>query len=195
MKKIFLILSATLLFTITNNAQETHFGVKAGANFASLDTDPGDNFDSRLGLNIGGLAHIHLSPRFALQPELVYSMQGGKRDGSVGKLNYINLPVLAQVMFGNGFRFQTGPQLGFLVSAKLEQPEDHEIDIKDSYETIDLGWVVGISYMCPQGLGGDIRYNHGLTDITESDLLDQKNRVFQVGLFYQFMHNNKAKAK
>jgi hypothetical protein len=33
------------------------------------------------------------------------------------RLNYINVPVL-QYMFGDGFRLQTGPQLGILTNAK-----------------------------------------------------------------------------
>ena len=35
------------------------------------------------------------------------------------KFTYLNLPVLAQVMFGEGFRVQTGPQFGLLNECKI----------------------------------------------------------------------------
>src|SRR5687768_14231314 len=118
MKKFVLILSATLLLTITNYAQQVHFGLKAGVNFSDVHEEPEYDYESKTGFHVGGLAHIHISDRFAVQPELMYSTQGMKAPNVVGKRNYVNLPVLAQLMFGEGFRLQTGPQVGLLVSAK-----------------------------------------------------------------------------
>ena len=194
MKKFVLILSATLLLTITNYAQQVHFGLKAGVNFSSIDQEPEFDYDSKTGFHIGGLAHIHISDRFAVQPELMYSTQGMKEPGIVTKRNYINLPVLAQFMFGEGFRLQTGPQAGFLTSAK-KKIGDTETEVNDELETMDFSWVIGASYLFPGGIGIDARYNHGLTDVHEDEYYEQKNRVFQVGLFYQFMQHAKAKTK
>ena len=194
MKKLLLIFSATCLITITSRAQAVHFGVKAGVNLASIDHDPGDDFESKVGFHAGGLAHIHCSDRFAVQPELVYSAQGGERGDTKANLGYINLPVLAQLMLGDGFRLQTGPQVGFMLNAKHESG-DTEVDVKDQLETMDFAWVVGASYIFPKGFGVDARYNHGLTNIYENNTIEQKNRVFQVGLFYQFMQHAKAKTK
>jgi hypothetical protein len=184
MKKI--ILSGLVLLALnTLYAQtEVHFGIKAGANFAHLSTDD-DATDSKTGLHVGGLAHIHLSKQFAIQPELVFSMQGGESEnGTKTKLNYINVPVLAQYMFGDGFRVQTGPQLGILTSAKNEIG-DLEVDIDDAVKTVDFSWSFGAGYLSKIGLGIDGRYNLGISDISENDA-ELKNRVWQVGLFYQF---------
>src|SRR6187549_120261 len=104
-------------------AQDIHFGIKGGLNIATLHREAGaPNYSSKPGFHLGGLAHIHISPHFAVQPEIMYSTQGTKSDNinTETKLNlgYINIPVLAQYMFANGFRLETGPQVGFLVSAK-----------------------------------------------------------------------------
>src|SRR5689334_4668113 len=121
MKKIFGCATALMFCVSIAVAQETHFGLKAGVNIASVNVSPGADYNSKAGLHIGGLAHIHLNKNFALQPELVFSMQGGKTDADAKlKLNYINIPLLVQYMTENGFRLQTGPQLGLLVSAKGE---------------------------------------------------------------------------
>jgi hypothetical protein len=194
MKKIFLVFATTFLISSLLHSQEVHFGIKAGLNSSNLNVENSGDYDSKLGFNVGGLAHIHISRHFAVQPELVFSTQGGKGDAGTTKLSYVNVPVLAQFMFGEGFRLQTGPQVGFLLAAKIENG-DTETDIDDVFSTIDVSWSVGAGYLFPQGLGIDARYNIGLTDIYESDLYEVKNNVFQVGLFYQFMHNKSTRPK
>ena len=71
MKTIFLLIALTSL-TLFSNAQsvDTHFGIKAGLNVSSLDVKDGVDFNSKAGFHIGGLAHVHLSPHFAVQPEV-----------------------------------------------------------------------------------------------------------------------------
>ena len=194
MKRVIFVLSALFLSTLFVSAQETHFGVKAGLNVSSINVSPGGDYDSKAGLHVGGLAHIHISPHFALQPEVVYSMQGGKVDDVKLKLNYINIPLLAQYMVDNGFRLQTGPQLGLLVSSKREEG-DVEVNIEDNFSTVDFSWAFGMGYLFPSGFGVDARYNLGINDIYEPNAAKLKNSVFQVGLFYQFMNNSAGKRK
>jgi len=174
------------------NAQDTHFGLKAGLNISSLDVDRGADYSAKAGFHIGALAHVHLAPHFAVQPELVYSTQGGK-DGNVKwKINYINVPVLFQYMAGNGFRLQTGPQLGIAASSKVEN-QNVEVDNSNAVKTFDFSWAFGASYIGAAGLGVDARFNLGVSNIYEPDVPEIKNRVFQVGLFYQFMNTVRRK--
>ena len=167
-------------------AQSTQFGLKGGLNMASIKTDDGAEYNSRASLNVGGLAHVHISPHFALQPELEYSGQGAERQGVKIKLGYINVPVLAQYMTGNGFRLETGPQVGFLVSAQNKSNEG-TVDVKDNYDVVDVSWAFGASYQFPRsGAGIDARYNLGLNNIYNGSTTVH-NRVFSVGMFYQFI--------
>jgi hypothetical protein len=193
MKKILCIVSGIISFSVAINAQQTHFGVKAGLNSASVKVTDGDDYDSKVGFYLGGLAHIHLTRHFAVQPELIYSTQGGKDgDDFKLKLNYINVPVLVQYMFNEGFRLETGPQVGFLVTAKTKSG-DTEFDVKDDLQSIDFAWTFGAGYLFPSGFGIDLRYNIGISNISENNTFEARNRVLQAGVFYQFMHQHKGK--
>jgi hypothetical protein len=195
MKQIFCCLAIMIAGATCLCAQETHFGFKAGLNLASVDITNGDDYNSKAGLHLGGLAHIHVTDHFAVQPELVFSMQGGQDDVNDNiklNLNYINIPVLAQYMTMDGFRLETGPQLGILTSAK-SKTGDVEINRKDDVSTVDFSWAFGLGYLFHSGFGIDARYNHGISNISDDESFDAKNRVFQVGFFYQFMHGKSAR--
>lgn len=184
MKKLFLV-AASFCAIIATNAQHPHWGVKGGVNVANINIQHGANPDSKIGIHVGGLAHIHLSEHFALQPELMYSGQGAGSNNAKTKLHYINMPVLLQYMTGSGFRLQTGPQVGVLMSAKYKL-NGTETNVNDGYKTPDFSWSFGASYVTMKGLGFDARYNHGISNISNTPGNKYKNRVFQFGLFYQF---------
>lgn len=193
MKHLFLV-AAGLIVATTLSAQRTstHFGLKGGVNIANLKYENAGDGESRIGFHVGGLAHIHVAKHFAVQPELFFSTQG-RRQTIAGRdfktnLSYINMPVLAQYMTGSGFRLQTGPQLGILVDAKAGVEDDVETDVGGSYKTPDISWVIGASYLTNSGFGFDARYNHGLSNINDGGGGSIKNRVFALGVFYQFMH-------
>jgi hypothetical protein len=163
-------------------------GIKIGGNISDLHSD-GSASHSKVGLHLGGLAHIHLSDRFALQPEVVYSRQGAKSKASGDDisvhLDYLNIPVLFQYMFANGFRIQTGPQLGFMLSAKAESGNETQ-NVKDGYNSIDLSLPIGVGIITDSGFGVDARYVLGLSNVSENDNNKVTNRVLQLGVFYQF---------
>ena len=193
--KTYILLFSIIFTGLALSAQDMHphFGLKAGVNFANINLESDADLTNKTSFYLGALAHLHISQHFAVQPELMYSGQGAKYDESGAKinLNYINLPILAQYMTGSGFRFQTGPQVGALVSAKVKNDDDGT-DIKDEYKKIDFSWAFGASYVSNSGLGIDARYNLGLSNINDGTSKIQ-NRVFQVGLFYQFSVSNPAK--
>lgn len=158
MKKIFsLALGAMLLggaaFAQHSN-QKVSFGLKGGLNVSNLHFS-NDNVDTKtkLGFNAGLLVHLHLTPQLALQPEVYYSAQGAKYNlgTTEGKLNlgYINVPVIVQYMFDNGFRLQAGPQLGILVNAETKIGS-LETKVKDDFNTIDFAVTSGVSYVHPE---------------------------------------------
>ena len=194
MKSILSVALAAILMTGSAKAQNVNIGVKGGLNLFNLNVENGQEFDTKVGFHAGLLGHIHLAPQLALQPEVVYSSQGGKYDVTGGEyklnLGYINVPVMVQYMFDNGFRLQAGPQVGFLINAKSERPVIGEIDVKDAFKTVDFGVGAGLGYVHPaSGFGVDARYNLGLSDITD-DASKLTNRGFQLGVFYLFNHKN-----
>ncbi len=166
---------------------QTNMGIKGGLNFSTIHPEGFSNPDLRTGFHVGLLWHIHGGQGIAFQPEVVYSLQGARLSNNE-KLNlgYVNAPFLLQVMVGRGFRLEAGPQLGFLVNARTQSGNTLE-NVRPSYKTIDAALAVGFGFLGRAGLGFDARYNYGLSAINKSGA-DVANRVFQVGLFYQFRH-------
>lgn len=176
------------MFFHVSFAQHGHFGIKGGLNLSTLRGES-DVYSNKTGFHVGMFYHIHISQHLAIQPELLYSLQGAKVKNTILKnnlkLSYINLPILAQYMFDNGFRLETGPQPGVLVSAK-QHYNGTDIDIKDNLKTLDLSWAFGVGYITSKKWGIDARYNLGITKVPETGGGNYKNGVFQIGLFYQF---------
>jgi hypothetical protein len=194
MKQLLTVALAMTLVACTASAQNVNIGVKAGLNVYTIHSDNDDaDFNSMAGFHGGLLAHIHMSRQFAMQPEITYSSQGAKYtlggDDFKTKLGYINVPVMFQYMFDNGFRLQAGPQLGILVSAKGEDENGNSLDIKDQLNTAEFALGVGAGYVhVPSGFGVDVRYNLGISNISKDDDAKAMNRGFQVGVFYLFKH-------
>ncbi len=165
-------------------------GIKGGVNVYNVHNDNDNDYDSKSGFHFGLLGHIHFDNQFAIQPEILYSSQGTKNGDTKYNLDYVNVPVLFQYMFDNGFRIQAGPQLGFLITAK-SKTNNTTVNIKENYKPIDFGASIGASYVVPStGFGIDARYNIGLSNINKTGTVNSTNRGVQFGVFYIFGHNS-----
>ncbi len=190
MKKT-IIFAATLFLMYTANAQSAHFGIKGGLNASSLNSSPANSdMQTKIGFNAGILAHIHTSSEYwAIQPEVYYSSEGTKSKANSDnktELGYLNVPVLLQYMFGNGFRLEAGPQVGFLMNAKSKAGST-STDIKSDLNTAVFSIPVGVGYLTSSGLGFDARYNFGISNINKSGVGTKvHSNVFQFDIFYQF---------
>lgn len=187
MKKT-IVLGVAVLFAFGAKAQvKAHFGLKGGLNASELHSKD-VKADTKIGFHVGGLAHIHGNSNWAFQPEVMYSQEGAKsKIGGVKSstnLSYINVPLLAQYLFDNGFRIEAGPQIGFLMNAK-SKIGDASTDIKDGYKSTAVSLPVGVGYLTSSGLGFDARYNFGLTDLNKNGQSIKGNN-FQFGIFWQF---------
>ncbi len=185
---------AVLFITVSATAQHANIGIKGGLNVFTIHTNDNASYDTRKGINLGLMAHVHLSRQMAFQPELVYSGQGAKYTianiTTTLKLDYINVPLLLQYMFDNGFRIEAGPQIGFLASAKSEA-SNIKTDVKNSFKSVDFGLGFGIGYIHPpSGFGVDARYNLGLSNINENTNTKITNSGLQLGVFYLFNHKS-----
>ena len=183
---------AAILMAGTANAQHVNIGIKGGLNVYTIHSDNNISYDAKTGFHLGLLAHIHLAPQLALQPEIVYSQEGAKFSiagkEAKTKLDYINVPLLLQYMFDSGFRLEVGPQVGFLVGAKTEN-NNTTTDIKSYLKSVDFALGAGIGYVhAPSGFGVDARCNLGLGNINEPSPPKSTNNGFQLGVFYQFKH-------
>ena len=192
MKKIILVLS--VIYSSSIACAQVRFGVKAGYNLSTLIYSGTISLNGERpisGFNAGVYASIPLSESFSLVPECVYSAQGTsfQTNTSNGKLNYdyLNVPVLIRYKLPKGIFFETGLQVGILLSAN-EKTNAYTTDIMYKTYGRDFAWPMGLGYQMPkQHFGVDLRYNLGLVNILISGSdVNVKNSVFQFGLFYTF---------
>jgi len=172
---LFVILSFTMAHA------QTRYGVKAGANIATLAGAEG--VSSKFGFHVGGIIEFKLSERFAIQPELLYSAQGAKNSEDSGykiNFNYLNVPLMAKYYVAEGISIEAGPQFG--VAVTLEDSDGRDLEV--THETIDYGLNIGGGYELPSGLFFQARYYAGLMNISIND--DYKNSVLQFSVGYKF---------
>jgi len=138
--------------------------------------------DPRLGVAAGVEGEYQITDMFSMSLGAMYSMQGSKvlNDYDYGdytiKMDYINVPLLANVYFVRNLAVKTGVQFGFLVNDNLS----------DVPKKFDVSIPIGVSYEY-RGFVFDLRYNWGLTDLFDDyDYADLKNSVFQFSLGYKF---------
>ena len=205
MKKLMMI-AAMMIAALSANAQnevgQITLQPKVGINISTV-----TNSDSKakVGLAAGVEAEYGVAENFGVTLGLLYSMQGDKPKVGSGseKLDYINIPIMAQYYVIPGLAIKAGIQPGFLVRAK--QKYDYENggiaihtdgDIKDGCKKFDFSIPVGISYEY-KSFVLDARYNIGLTkvykdiDADAAELLGISNKtcrnsVFQITLGYKF---------
>jgi hypothetical protein len=199
MKKLLLFTAVIVLTTTTLEAQEISFGAKAGVNFASAVGNDADDLDGRTGFNVGAVARIGIGELFAVQPEVVYSAQGYSQDidgvDVTGKLDYINIPVLADFTLADGFSLQGGPQFGINITDEAEfEGTTGSLEAK----SFEIGAALGVQYRLPMGVFFQARYVTGLAsalDDIEVDLgelgmttieRDVKNSVISLSVGYFF---------
>ena len=202
MKKSIILSFAFLLITQLAFAQ--YLGIKGGLTFSRMNVGTAANEKLRFGYHGGAFYNIPLSQAFSIQPEVVFTTKGTRiefdLDNYSGKStlrhNYIDIPVLAVLKFGDPFEIMAGPYLGFLLSSNFQAEVDNNslnVELtRESFRGIDYGAALGFALNFGAIQTGAIYYL-GIRDISESDaanmlLGDPKNRYLQ--LFIAFRIGN-----
>ena len=193
MKKLGIFLALTFGILFHSQAQESRIGLKTGVNFANFGGDA--DTDMRVGYHIGGFAKFQVSDALAIQPELLYSLQGYKTEGlTFGGVtfaeeenvnyHYVNIPVIFKIYPMEGFNLQVGPQFGYLASVTVD---GEDVKSESNSKDMDFGLAFGAGFdMNDVQIGA--RYNLGLSDIAddEDDEFKVQNRVIQVYIGFAF---------
>lgn len=197
MKKLsFILFFALLGSSFISNAQARP-GIKLGFNNSNLSNT---TLEDKNDIYIGGFIDIPLATYYTLQPEVLYSRQGGNSNstefGDVN-INYISITAANKFYVGpnKGFHFVVGLGLDFNVGGNWNILFG-SIDEDFTISPVDLTFSGGIGYEFGFGLTLEARYKQGAisTDFLGSrDLFEengsQLNSVFQVGLAYKFKIN------
>jgi hypothetical protein len=197
-KKSLMALGVSMLFAATLTAQpQLGAGVKGGINLATQSTTgAGENVAVRqlLGFNAGVYANVFVLDFLAVQPELMVSRRGSDWDDPYYNvkdlLTYIDLPLLVKFQPIEYANIHIGPQFGYLLTAKQEDKDDGDIiDIKEWYNAMDLGLVVGAEANLPFRINFTIRYVIGLISATNDvEYIDPwRNNFLQFSLGYRII--------
>lgn len=182
----FLLATSFILLTAAGYSQFVIFGAKAGLNLATVTGNDVDNTKLMPSFHVGALANFFINENFMVQPEVLFSGKGVKDDASSYKFNYINVPVVVQYKTNSGFFVETGPQVGFLISAK-RKVNGNNSDFKEYIKSTDYSWVGGLGYKSAMGLGAGVRYDFGFFNIAKQGII--RNKALMVSVFYTFGSN------
>lgn len=153
-------------------------GIKGGLNFANINTTSvGAAYNSRTGYHAGAFVNIKLT-KLAIQPEVIYSVQGADASSGNLEMGYINIPILLKFYLIGGLNLQAGPQFGFLSSAT-----QGGVDVKSLVESSDTSVALGAGFDISKFVI-DARYNLGLSDVDKA-APEAKNQVFQLSVGFK----------
>lgn len=232
--------TALLLLSAASYAQKNTFavGARGGVNISRLccgSMELNEDYKFGEGPSIGLTASYGISDHFSIMAELNMATQGGKKNGMQAVtpgtngsvlyanfdnktvLNYLELPILARVTFGEKFKYyiNAGPYVGYLLSARnvtsgssmlysdkagthveYSAVQNFESDKKvtDQFTTINYGLTggVGAGYMfAKHGVWLDGRYVLGIPNIRKNTLINGENSTgsIMVGLMYTYNLN------
>ncbi len=198
MKKLFVAVAILLLFSVGVSAQVvtkgiTGKGVKLGFDIAKINTDAADLdefLDSRSGFIGGAYLTYAISPRFAVQPEILYVMKGAAKDliiiNATWATDYLEIPVLLKFdIMPQGPAHPNlfvGPALDILLSSKFDIL-DYSFDVSDGMKTMDFSLVFGggVDY---KHFTFDARYTLGLANTVDAAKINELTEAQPDDFYY-----------
>jgi hypothetical protein len=201
MKKFLMIVSLALA-SISGFAQNEVGSLtvtpKIGLSAANMTTF--EKSDYRVGFTAGAELGYQVIPDFTVSVAAMYSQQGTKAhtewsDGTI-KLDYINLPIMANYYWDHGITLKVGLQPSININAKgtingqkgecdLDGAPIDEYGNKILLRPVMVSLPVGISYETKSNFVFDLRYNIGITDAIRFNTKRSTNFVFQLTVGYK----------
>lgn len=189
-KRITLLVAVVALSTAVSFGQMT-FGIKAGANLSNVTMSGGGISLSNkmlVGFEVGGLANFKINDKMAFQPEVMFAQYGCNFDKLISdkplKENVISIPLMVKYSLGS-INILAGPQLGYILSAKVDGEDAMATDAFDM-KKLDYGVAVGLGYEMENGIGIDARYYLGMANLTNTTDMKMKNNSIQIAVSYKF---------
>lgn len=189
MKKIMLV-AALMLSSVATFAQHAvgsfNLQPKVGVSIANVTEFKGT--DPRVGIVAGLEGEYQATDIVSVSAGVLYSMQGAKGNwgdliDATNRLDYINVPIMANVYVVKGLAVKLGVQPGFNVSNKISANNRATFDNLVKAQSVDVAIPVGVSYEY-NNFQLDARYNWGVSKAYKFD--KAKNSVFQITLGYKF---------
>lgn len=198
-----IVVATALLLSVCAHAQSAvgswSLQPKAGINLATMTND--DDSKIRVGLVAGAELEYQATTLLSISAGALYSQQGAdsKSEGINGtlKMDYVNVPILANFHLIDGLAVKVGIQPGFLINDKVKVSANGvsaEIGLKEVYRSVGIDAdISSVDFAIPLGLSYEYshvvfeaRYNFGLTKAISAFGESTKHSVFQITIGYKF---------
>ena len=179
------VMTASAQNTLRDNGSFT-LQPKVGIGFGHISGswDGGADAKWRTGFVVGLEGEYYINDWFSAALGVNYAQQGWKFESNgvtqTTKLDFVNVPLVANFYVSKGLALKTGLQLGIPVSAKVE-----DMDVKDNMESIAFSIPVGISGEY-QNFVFDARYNIGLSKLNKYGENSQRSDLVMITIGYKF---------
>lgn len=204
-------------FSAIGGPQLATFGGKDKKDWGGLDSDP----ELVVRFHAGILAERRHSEKLAFLTGLLFSTKGTKYSGDyfdgnqtvsisyTKLLTYLDLPLLLRYYKSEKWSFLFGPQLSYLLAAKIKNDENAQRlfelpeteDAKDYYSKLDVGLNLGAVYNLNERMALMLLLQYGLIKIgidevysNNGGLEEEKfaimNRVLMLSFIYKFKEVN-----
>jgi hypothetical protein len=184
------------------------------------DKEDAEKFPARAGFQLGASWQVPLTDRLNFEPGLGYAKRGvgyeseesgyvepgdgpgGSYSYSYGqkkKLHYLELPLSVGYNIGNGLDVYGGPQVAFLLGAKVVNESNGETTSTEKgtsgFNKVDVGLAAGVRYHLPNTFFNvSLGYYHGLSNLSSGseyggygyDEPKYFTRAARLGLQYNF---------
>ena len=166
------------------------WGIDVGVNLAKFDLDEKEfanpslvpSVKNKTSFHAGAFLDIPLGGMISLKPSIMYSRQGSNVEQKVATgtstntveydedLAYLLVaPASLHILTKPGFIFETGPMLGYLLSAEQDGPAPYNSSsMRDSRNKLDLIWSAGVGFLTKVGVGVHARYNYGFSNVLKA---------------------------
>ena len=135
-----------------------------------------------VGANVEYMALDNLGIELGFQ----YAREGSNHDfeASEVSLDYINVPLMANIYVVKGLSLKTGAQFGWLLNAK-DRVDDVNIDIKDDCNGFCFAIPLGLAYEFDNFVF-NARYNFALSNVINKVNERKRSQLIQLTFGYKF---------
>lgn len=177
MKKLkILIVTALLLHQgLILHAQKINYGLLAGYVCANAHVIKSNGLATRLfypmhSFNVNGFIDYRFSGAWSILAEPGYIRKGGVVDDEYFssdrfnlQLNYVQLPILANLYCTNRFFISFGPEFAYLINKGRNSPPLPDTFSPIEESSFELSGLFGVNYNITKNIDLGLRYNHSLT--------------------------------
>lgn len=174
----FLLIHASIVM-----GQGPQFSIKGGINYSTIyDYPEGTGF--KLGGHVGVRSSIQLSEKWALTPEFVISNQGTKTSGNNIEFWAASVPIVFRYINSDAF-FDVGIQFSspFNVYSNVNDIRQPQID---NFNNAEVAMIYGFGKSINDLLDIEIRYIHGITNLSSRSSLSFQTGLVQGSIVYNF---------